>query len=102
MQGKSSVVALVGLDIGKNVHVLGSYRADSLEALHEPFSLYNSRAGFECLASHLDSLLKTYPVVELGNEPTIYYEAIGQRIRRTLRQSWPVGAWSTTWSIPTW
>ncbi len=79
----SSVVALVGLDIGKNVHELGSYRSDTLEALHEPFSLYNSQAGFERLASHLENLLRTYPRVELGNEPTgIYYEAIGQHIQR--------------------
>jgi len=82
MQNQSQIVALVGLDIGKNVHEVGSFRSDTLEALHEPFSLYNSQTGFEQLASHLDSLLTTYPRVELGNEPTgIYYEAIGQHIQ---------------------
>jgi hypothetical protein len=70
------------LYIGKNVHEVGSFRSDTLEALHEPFSLYNSQTGFEQLASHLDRLLTTYPRVELGNEPTgIYYEAIGQHIQ---------------------
>ncbi len=82
MQRDFSPIPLVGLDIGKNVHMVGSYRSDSLEALHEPFSLYNTRPGFERLASHLEQLLSDYPVVELGNEPTgIYYEGIGRQIQ---------------------
>ena len=58
MQNQSGIVALVGLDIGKNVHEVGSFRSDTLAVLHEPFSLYNNQTAFEQLASHLDSLLR--------------------------------------------
>jgi transposase len=88
MVNGSSLVPLVGLDIGKNVHVVGSYRSDTLEALGQPFSVTNTRAGFEQLAIHLDSLLAAYPVVELGNEPTgIYYEGFGRQIQAHFRHA---------------
>jgi transposase len=73
--------ALVGLDIGKNIHVLGSYRSDDLTALHKPLTLYNNRAGFEQATRQIDELMATYPQVILGNEPTgIYYEAWGREL----------------------
>lgn len=88
MQEEATVVTLVGLDIGKNVHVLGSYRSDTLEPLHEPFSLYNTRPGFEKLARHLERLLNGDAVVELGHEPTgIYYEAMGRHIQTYFAQA---------------
>jgi transposase len=88
MENDSSLVPLVGLDIGKNVHVVGSYRSDTLEALDEPFSVTNTQAGFERLVIHLESLLAAYTVVELGNEPTgIYYEGFGRQIQAHFRQA---------------
>ncbi len=54
MKNETSIVPLVGLDIGKNIHVVGSYRSDTLETLDEPFSVTNTRTGFERLATHLE------------------------------------------------
>jgi transposase len=76
MSPYSTTTAFVGLDIGKNIHVLGSYRAEDLSALHEPLTLYNDRAGFEQATRQIDELLARYGQVVIGNEPTgIYYEA---------------------------
>jgi len=81
MRQESGFVPLVGVDIGKNVHVVGSYRSDTLEPLHSPFSFTNTRSGVEQLVRHLDQLLANNSVVELANEPTgIYYEALGRQI----------------------
>ena len=76
-----TTIPLVGLDVGKNIHVLGSYRSDDLSALHPPLTLYNNRAGFEQAAGQIDQLLATYSRVVVGNEPTgIYYEAWGREL----------------------
>jgi hypothetical protein len=64
------MIPLVGLDIGKNVHVLGSYRSDTLVALNDPLKLTSTQAGFERLVNHLDGLLANHPTVHVGHEPT--------------------------------
>lgn len=88
MEGNFTLLPLVGLDIGKNVHVVGSYRSDTLEALEKPFKLTNNRAGFAVLADYLDGLLARYGIVELGNEPTgVYYEAFGRQIQQRFGQA---------------
>lgn len=72
---------LVGLDIGKNVHVYGTYRIEDLAPLSDPVKLLNNRLGFEQFAHHIDELLINYPTVKLAHEPTgIYYEAFGREI----------------------
>jgi transposase len=82
MQENGSPIPLVGVDIGKNIHVVGSYRSDTLAALHEPFNVYNSRPGFERLAGHLEKLLSEYAVVQLANEPTgVYYEGMSRQLQ---------------------
>jgi transposase len=56
--------------------------------LGDPFNVTKTRAGFERLAVYLESLLATYTVVELGNEPTgIYYEGFGRQIQGHFRQA---------------
>jgi transposase len=72
---------LVALDIGKNVHVYGTYRIEDVAPIDEPVKIYNNRVGFEHFAHHLNALLACYPTVKLAHEPTgIYYEAFGREI----------------------
>jgi transposase len=81
MNTLSTSIPLVGLDIGKNVHVYGTYRAEDLEPLDNVVTIHNNRAGFSQMAEHLNSLLARYPLVKMANEPTgIYYEAFGRHI----------------------
>ena len=72
---------LVALDIGKNVHVYGTYRIEDLTPMSEPVKIYNNRVGFEHFAHHIDALLARYTTVKLAHEPTgIYHEAFGRAI----------------------
>lgn len=81
MQSYSTTTALVGLDIGKNVHVLGIYRTDDLHELVAPVKLLNNQASFQQMTHHIDRLLADYQQVVIGNEPTgIYYEAWARQI----------------------
>ncbi len=83
MDPQATMIPLVGLDIGKNVHVVRSYRSDTLEALAAPITLPNTQAGFERLVGHLNELLASYPTVHLGHEPTgIYYESLGRQLEQ--------------------
>jgi hypothetical protein len=85
MHSSLTVVPLVGLDIGKNVHMVGSYRSDTLEALHEPFHLYNTRQGFERLVYHLNELLRQYPAVQLAmNRRGFIMRHLGGRFKNGL------------------
>ena len=81
MQTQLTTTPLVTLDIGKNVHVYGTYRSEDLEPMHAPVKIHSNRIGFNHFAHHIDELLKQYPTVKLANEPTgIYYEAFGREI----------------------
>jgi transposase len=81
MPTPSTTIPLIGLDIGKNVHVYGTYRAEDLEPLGDPVKIHNNRAGFTQFAAHVDNLLARYAVVRVANEPTgIYYEAFGRQV----------------------
>jgi transposase len=74
---------LVGLDIGKNVHVFGNYRWKDLGATAEPIKVPTTRKGFAIFTANLDRLLAENVVVWLGNEPTgIYYEAWARAIMK--------------------
>lgn len=92
MLPESSMIPLVGLDIGKNVHVVGSYRCDTLTALDKPLKIVNTRAGFERLVSYLDGLLANYPAIHMGHEPTgIYYESLGRALQEHYAQAIAAG-----------
>jgi hypothetical protein len=81
MSSPPTSTPLVALDIGKNVHVYGTYRIEDLAPLDEPAKIYNNRMGFEQFAHHINALLACYPTVKLAHEPTgIYYEAFGREI----------------------
>ena len=72
---------LVALDIGKNVHVYGTYRIEDLTPMSEPVKIYNNRVGFAHFAHHIDALLARYTTIKLAHEPTgIYHEAFGRAI----------------------
>lgn len=76
-----TTIPLVGLDIGKNVHVYGTYRGEDLEPLGAPVKILNNRGGFTQLAGHLEGLMAGHAQVKIANEPTgIYYEAFGRQI----------------------
>jgi transposase len=81
MNTPSTTTPLIGLDIGKNVHVYGTYRSEDLAPLGEPVTILNNRAGFSQFAAHIAGLLAHYPLVKVANEPTgIYYEAFGRQL----------------------
>ena len=81
MPSLSTTMPLIGLDIGKNVHVYGTYRTEDLAPLGAPVKIHNNRAGFTQFAAHVDTLLAQYAVVKVANEPTgIYYEAFGRQV----------------------
>lgn len=64
---------LIALDIGKNVHVYGTYRIEDLAPMKEPVKIYNNRVGFEHFAHDLNELLADYPTVKLtgGCAPSV-------------------------------
>jgi len=81
MPPSPDIIPLVALDIGKNVHVYGTYRSRDLAPLSEPVKIRNNRPGFDQLAHHIDALLGHNATVKLAHEPTgIYYEAFGREI----------------------
>lgn len=81
MSPLTTAMPLVALDIGKNVHVYGTYRIEDLTPMKEPVKIYNNRLGFEQFAQHVTALMACYPTVKLAHEPTgIYYEAFGREI----------------------
>ncbi len=81
MSSPPTSTPLVALDIGKNVHVYGTYRIEDITPLDKPAKIYNNRVGFEQFAHHINALLAGYPTVKLAHEPTgIYYEAFGREI----------------------
>ena len=75
MYEHSTTIPLIGLDIGKNVHVLGIYQSDDLSPMREPLEVYNNRDGLEQVCRQIDWALIQYGQAKLGNEPTgIYHE----------------------------
>ncbi len=77
----STTIPLIGLDIGKNVHVFGVYSGPRLEVLVPPATVYNTHAGFAVFAACVSRLLAQHGQVRLGNEPTgVYYEAWGRAV----------------------
>lgn len=77
-----TITPIMGLDIGKNMHVFAAYASDDLRRLVEPIEIRNNREGFDRLTRCIRKLLKQYGQAQVGNEPTgIYYEAFGREIQ---------------------
>jgi hypothetical protein len=53
MPTPSTTIPLIGPDIGKNVHVYGTYRAEDLEPLGAPVKIHNNRASFTQFAAQI-------------------------------------------------
>jgi transposase len=82
MQPHFTPFPIVGLDIGKNIHVFATYCASDLSEITPPTTILNDRGGARTLTDHVDELLAAHPVVWLGNEPTgIYYEALARYLQ---------------------
>ena len=75
-------IALVALDIGKDVHHL-YIRTAAHQDIVPPMKIPTLNSGYQQVISHLDSLLASgaYDLVLLGHEPTgIYHEAWSQAL----------------------
>ena len=77
-----TTTALIGLDIGKNVHEVGVYAAADLSSMQPTLTLHNNRSGFALLAGTIQRLLERQMQVHVGNEPTgVYYQAFGRELQ---------------------
>jgi len=88
----STPFPIIGLDIGKNIHVFATYCATDLSEIAPPMTIFNDKSGAQTLTRHIDDLLARYPVVWLGNEPTgIYYEALARHLQAHYAQAIAAG-----------
>jgi transposase len=82
----------VSLDIGKNVHWLGTYAGFGLNEVRKPLKVKSDRAGFGQVTDLFDELIASgsYDQVILGHEPTgIYHEAWGRALAERYQPAEP-------------